>query len=79
MPRYHFHVFDGQVTLDQDGTELDGTDKVYRQAITAAGEILANGEGFEMMSGYSWNMIVTDESGRTVMALRFKAEMYGLG
>jgi hypothetical protein len=77
MPRYFFHVFDGQVSIDQDGTELAGTTEVYRQAITAAGEILANGEAFSMIDGHPWNMTVADETGKTVMTLRFTTEVYG--
>jgi hypothetical protein len=75
MPRYFFHVMDGHATIDQEGTEIGGIDEVYRQAITAAGEILANGEAFSMLEG-PWNMTVADEDGKTVMALRFNVDLY---
>jgi hypothetical protein len=30
-----------------------------------------------MIDGYPWNMSVADETGKTVLTLRFKMEIYG--
>jgi hypothetical protein len=76
MPRYFFHVMDGQVTIDGEGTELAGPDEVRREAVRAAGEILANGEASSISDGHSWHMTVADEAGKTVLTLRFKLEAY---
>jgi hypothetical protein len=77
VSRYFFHVMDGRVSIDQDGTDLEGIDQVRREAVRAAGEILANGEAPGMLEGHPWNMTVADESGTTILTLRFKMEVYG--
>ena len=76
MPRYYFHVMDGRVVIDEDGTELAGPEDVRREAIRAAGEILANGEAASLAGGHVWNMTVADEDAKTVLTLRFKMEVY---
>jgi hypothetical protein len=76
MARYFFHVTDGKVSIDADGVELAGIDEVRREAIRAAGEMLASGEASGMLDGHSWNMTVADEDSKTVMTLCFKIEAY---
>ena len=36
MPRYFFHVFNDEITLDEEGTELDGLDAARAFAIANA-------------------------------------------
>ena len=73
MPRYFFHIQDGQSLSDQDGVELPGIDEVRNQAVVAAGEALRD-KGGKFWKGGEWFMRVVDENGETVCRLRFSAE-----
>lgn len=73
MPRYFFHVHDGQDFPDLDGTELDGPEQARKQAVTAAGEARKD-SGLKFWNHGEWRMHVVDESGATVCALSFSAE-----
>jgi hypothetical protein len=73
MPRYFFHVQDGQTFLDKEGSELPGLKEVRAEAIMASGEMLRdNGRSF--WGGTEWRMWVTDEGGNTVCTMKFSAE-----
>ncbi len=73
MPRYFFHVRDGVVMPDTEGTDLANVDVARKQAVRFAGEFLQDyGDGFWQEA--DWRVWVTDESGDTVCALRFAAE-----
>lgn len=77
MPRYYFHVTDGRVSVDTEGTELAGVAQVREQAVRTAGEILAVRSGPEgLSSGTPWTMTVADETGKTVYSLMFEAREY---
>ena len=73
MPRYFFHIQDGQSLSDQDGVELRGIDEVRNQAVVAAGEALRD-QGGKFWNHGQWLMQVVDENGETVCRLRFSAE-----
>lgn len=73
MPRYFFHVQDSVKSLDTEGTELADDDGARAQAIVASGEMLKD-LGARFWDGAEWRMWVSDESGRTVCALRFAPE-----
>ena len=73
MPRYFFHVHDGQSFSDEDGVELGGIDEARDQAVVAAGEALRD-KGGKFWKGGEWFMRVVDENGETVCRLRFSAE-----
>jgi hypothetical protein len=76
MPRYFFHVMDGQVGIDDEGTELPDADAARLEALKTAGSILAAGEANGMLAETPWNMTVVDESSRTVFTLAFQARKY---
>lgn len=42
MPRYYFHVEDGQSYTDLQGTELDDLQAARREAVRFAGSLLAD-------------------------------------
>jgi hypothetical protein len=73
MPRYFFHVRDGVVMPDEDGTELPNAEAARKQAVRFAGEVLQEcDESF--WTEADWRVWVTDETGDTICALRFAAE-----
>ena len=54
MPRYFFNVYDGDSSLDQDGTELPNIYTAQNEAIRLSGEILRE-EGGKLWNGTEWN------------------------
>lgn len=69
MPRYYFHVHDGEAVLERIAITLNGDDHARDQAIVAAAEALKSlGSGF--WGHGDWRMHVTDERGATVCDLR---------
>jgi hypothetical protein len=70
--RYFFNVLDGKNILDDQGAELPDLDAVRREAIRTSGAIIRDG-GAELGSGHEWRMVVSDETGREVLVLRFSA------
>ena len=73
MPRYFFHIIDGQLLADAEGTECSGMAEVRAQAMQTAGTILRDMNG-TLSRDLEWQMHVTDESQTTVFKLRFSAE-----
>jgi hypothetical protein len=71
LPRYFFHVADGYLTIDKEGTELADMASAKREAIRTSGEILR--ENTHQLSGTEWRMDVADEAGDPVFTLRFSA------
>ena len=74
MPRYFFHVKDGQDLPDDLGSELPDTAAVRGHALKTAGEMLRDGGG-EIWSGHPWTMTVLDDAGEQVLTLQFAADM----
>lgn len=72
MPRFHFHIFDGQDRCDEDGTELPDFQAAQVEAIRFAGEILTD-EAHRIALGMEWRMDVTDESNLILLRLDFSA------
>jgi hypothetical protein len=73
VPRYFFHVHDGEDLLDREGLELPGSAEAREQAITTAGEMIRQ-SGVVLSDGSVWIMRVVDENGREVFTLRFSAD-----
>ena len=70
MPRYFFHVKQGQLTvLDQKGLELDNIEEAAMEAARRGREIAAR-EGRNAADSPS-GLIVIDEGWRTVLELPF--------
>jgi hypothetical protein len=76
MPRYFFHVMDGQATIDEDGTELPDVDAARKEAIRIAGEILASGDADGLLAECPWHMTVVDDERKTIFTLAFQARRY---
>jgi hypothetical protein len=73
LPRYFFHVVDGSVSIDSDGTVLANLAEAHSQAITMAGEIMRDARR-KFWSGNDWQMHVTNDAKRTLFKLKFSAE-----
>jgi hypothetical protein len=60
--------------MDNEGIELSGSYEARAEAVVAAGEML-RGVGGRFWNSREWRPWVTDETGYTVCALRFSAEL----
>jgi hypothetical protein len=72
MPRYFFHIHDGQEILDHEGTVVASPDEARAEAITMAGAMLKE-KGRSFWTGTEWRMRVTDDVGKVVCSLDFVA------
>ena len=70
MPRYFFHVQDGQDIPDDTGTVCADPQDARAQAVMASGALLKD-LGARFWRDASWAMHVTDDQGVTVCDLRF--------
>jgi hypothetical protein len=73
MPRYFFHVIDGEELRDAVGTELAGVPEARAEAIVVSGEMLRDLGGRFWGNG-QWQVRVEDETGNKVCALTFSAD-----
>ena len=74
MPRYFFHIDDGSLMPDQDGTELSSIEEARAEAVSLAGAALEELDGAFSTHGKQWTMHVTDEQSRLLFSLHFGAE-----
>jgi hypothetical protein len=79
MPRYYFHLEDGQVVLDDTGLELCDIAAAKSEALLTSGELIkdASRATATLWNGTPWRMWVTDNpngEGKTFLTLRFSAE-----
>ena len=72
MPRFFFHVFNGEDQRDNSGTELPNFHVAQVEAIRCAGEILKD-EAHQIALGQEWRMDVTDENNMILLRLDFSA------
>ncbi|MBP0492053.1 DUF6894 family protein [Pararoseomonas indoligenes] len=72
MPRYFFHVRDGQSLPDRTGKELPNISAAKQQAVHLAGGLLKADNG-AFWSGEEWQMEVVDEAGLVLFTLDFLA------
>jgi hypothetical protein len=73
MPRYFFHVHDGTVSRDTEGTELRDIYTAQAEAIHLSGAVLRD-LGAKFWNSPEWGLEVADERGCALFALRFSAE-----
>ena len=75
MPRYFFHVDNGEFVPDATGTELPGLDAARVEAVRASGEMIndVSREFWEEVS--PWDMHVTDDQGQLLFTLQFSAKV----
>jgi hypothetical protein len=74
MPRYFFHVDDGNHLPDHEGVELTDVGAAGTEAIRAAGSMLRDGAGTLQRSS-AWNMSVTDAADQLLFTLRFSVDV----
>lgn len=72
MPRYFFHVVNGEFVPDRDGHECASDDQVKALAAEAAGTMIRD-QGLSLWKTGSWFMFVCDEQNRTLLKLQFEA------
>src|SRR5215218_3408684 len=72
MPRYFFHIIDGNEYPDTEGTVLANPDAARAEAIVVSGEMLKD-LGGEFWGNGEWQVRVEDEAGNKVCALTFSA------
>lgn len=76
MPRYHFHIEDGQPVTDPVAVDFADIDAVRREAVEAAGEMLKVIDGaLWNVEGRKWRMQVTDDQHRELFALNFSIDV----
>ncbi len=74
MPRYFFHVRDGQEYLDPDGTELKDVAAAQIYALQVVTQVLSTA-GSDFWNGEDWRLQVEDEAGTELFRLLFQAVM----
>jgi len=72
MPRYYFHITDGQRFDDLQGTELPDLASARMEALRFASGLLADAKP-NFWTGEEWTMRVTDDADLTLFTLMFVA------
>jgi len=76
MSRYYFHFKNGQITLDDHGTEIADQDALRKEAVRASREVLLATEGSEeLWAGESARLWVTEgpnATGKTVLTIEIQ-------
>ncbi|MBZ9709493.1 hypothetical protein LB543_22495 [Mesorhizobium sp. ESP7-2] len=73
MPSYHFHVDDGALVPDVEGTELPDLHTARTEAVRAMGTMLADLGGDLVGGGHTWMMHVTDAANVLLFSLTFSS------
>jgi len=66
MPRYLFHVYDGEHRPDEEGTFLPGLDAARLEAARFAGKSVSDRASLHWPHGV-WRLTVEDEYGATAL------------
>jgi hypothetical protein len=66
VPRYFFHITDGQTFPDNIGTDLPGLAEARREARATFGDLFKNRLDWE---SDSWHVDIANEQGRTLATL----------
>lgn len=70
MAKYHFHVLDGTIAADYEGTDFDKLDDAKCHAVKEASRLICEGaDTFWAMR--DWQMPVTDSEGYIIFTLLF--------
>jgi hypothetical protein len=80
MPRYYFHLEDGQILHDDTGSELRDIYAAQAEALRTSGDMIKGGPRSiaTLWTGTAWRLWVTDKpngEGKTIFTLRFSAEI----
>ena len=70
MPEFHFNVFDGITSIDQDGTELPDLHTARHEALILAGAMIED-SAKRLALGEEWRLEVTDDAGLMLFRLDF--------
>jgi hypothetical protein len=73
MPRYFFHIIDGEEIIDHEGTVLASVAEARAKAIVFSGEVLKD-LGGKFWNNGQWQVRVTDKAGNKICALTFSAD-----
>lgn len=77
MPRYYFHVEDGQKMFDHGGEDLPDIAAARAEALQVSSDLLKGGPSINLWHGTPWRLWVTDKpegAGKIFFTLRFSAE-----
>lgn len=75
MPRYFFHMHDGEDRPDLDGTTLANHREARSEAVVRLGEIMRELDGEFWGGPHKWVMTVLAEDGERVAALTVGGEV----
>lgn len=73
MPRFFFHVINGDFYPDNEGIECAKPEDVKANAVHIAGEMLKD-QGLDLWRTQHYDMFVCDEQNKTHLRLTFHAE-----
>lgn len=73
MPRFFFHVINGEFMPDTTGIECADAAAVKDQAVRITGEMI-NDQGLQLWKTGHFDMYVCDEKQKTHLKLSFSAE-----
>jgi hypothetical protein len=79
MPRFYFHMEDGDTLLDETGAELRDIAAAKDEALQTSADVLKDGlrAGAALWNGMPWQMWVTDKpngEGKIFFTLRLSAQ-----
>ena len=74
MPKYFFHIRDGEYMPDEVGMELSGLAAAKRETIAFASRLMANNAD-KFWGGEDWFVEVTDDRDLLLFKLKFSAIM----
>jgi len=75
VPRYFFHITDGQAYRDDIGTELPSLEEARREARATFGDLMRNRDQWKTDE---WQVAISDVEGRTLLTLNVLIEeVYG--
>lgn len=72
MPRFFFHVHDGQDQRDEEGTELANAGEARNQALKLLGALLEESAEHGWSSKW-WHVTVTNDVGSSLFEVRVDA------
>jgi hypothetical protein len=75
MPRYHFHIDNGEFTADRTGTDFPDLETAKTEAVRAAGQMIMEMRGSFWDGQTPWFMNVTDDNNRLAFTLTFAAKV----
>ena len=73
MPRYYFHVVNGEFLPDTEGVECPTLEEAKEQAVIAAGAMLKD-QGLKVWKTRRYYMFVANEKNETCLKLAFDVE-----